>query len=221
MKKDKKEKKERYVPIRDCRFFPNHVSPERARAVAEMEIDWEDLTVDDLIHYYAGSSFRTAMTWVQVVQEMFGEEAVPEAMARFGEKAGMQRMSRWLKRFNTDAMDSEQMAYAQDLVHVIYGPNVIKHCFSQWEDDVCVARRTSCHLYTAAKEMGMDPKLCTYYCDTSAGAYEKLQPGMKTTRTKTLAFGDPYCEHVFSKMEKAPKAEGNPGKVPWPDEVKD
>ena len=40
MKNDNKEENERYVPIRDSRFLPCHTSPERARAVAEMEIDW-------------------------------------------------------------------------------------------------------------------------------------------------------------------------------------
>lgn len=216
-----KNKNEKYVPIRDVRFFPTHVDPERVKAVGDMQIDWEDMTIDDLLAYYAGSSFRAVMLWVQVVEELFGKEAVQKALAKYGEKVGTRRMQNWLRHFKTDALTSEQMAYGQDIIHILYGPNVIKHCFAQWKDDVCVARRTSCHLYTAAKELGMDPKLCTYYCETSAGAYEKLQKGMKTTRPKTLPYGDKYCEHVFSGLKKPPKAEGEPGMVPWPDEVSD
>lgn len=213
-------KKGRYVPLRDTRLFQCHVSPERARAVAESKIDWEDLTIDDLLTYYATNAFRILLSWALIVKELFGEEACKKALAKYAEKAGTRRMQLWLERFNTDALDSEQMAYAQDLAHIMYGPSGIG-CYCQWEDDVCVARRTSCPLNNAAKELGIDPKICLDYCDNSSAQYEKVQPGMKSTRPKAMPLGDPYCEHVFSGLKKAPKAKGNPGKPPWPDEVKD
>ncbi|TAK31835.1 MAG: hypothetical protein EPO21_16475 [Chloroflexota bacterium] len=212
------EAKRRYVPMRDTRFFPAHVSPERAQAVAEFKIDIEDLTVDDLLNYYANQTFKTIMMWYFVVRDMWGEDASKEALAKFAEVAGTRRMQLWLKKFDTDAINSEQMALGQDLCHVLYGPAGLP-AYAQYEGDTCVVRRTNCPWYEATKTLGLDPKLCLTYCDNSSSQYGKVQPGAKSDRPKSLPLGDPYCEHVFSGLKAAPPTDA--GKVPWPDEVKD
>ena len=56
---------------------------------------------------------------------------------------------------------------------------------------------TRCFAYEAMRELGL-PQLCKIYCASDDAYIKAFNPRMKLVRTKTIAAGDPYCDHIWA-----------------------
>ena len=56
---------------------------------------------------------------------------------------------------------------------------------------------TQCVSAEAFEALGC-PELCREYCDTDFAYIKAFNPKMKLIRTKTIAGGDDYCDHIWA-----------------------
>jgi predicted ArsR family transcriptional regulator len=61
-------------------------------------------------------------------------------------------------------------------------------------------RITRCVAYEAFEALGM-PELCRLYCESDHPYIRAYNPNMKLIRTKEIANGDAYCDHVWALEE--------------------
>lgn len=58
-------------------------------------------------------------------------------------------------------------------------------------------RITRCVAYEAFEALGM-PELCKLYCESDYPYIKAYNPEMKLVRTKEIANGDAYCDHIWA-----------------------
>ncbi len=56
---------------------------------------------------------------------------------------------------------------------------------------------TRCVAYEAFAALGL-PEICRLYCDSDYSYIKAFNPDMKMIRTKTIAAGDAYCDHIWT-----------------------
>ena len=63
-------------------------------------------------------------------------------------------------------------------------------------DKQIACKITRCESAEAFKALGC-PEICQEYCDTDFDYIKAFNPKMKLIRTKTIAGGDDYCDHIW------------------------
>jgi len=63
-------------------------------------------------------------------------------------------------------------------------------------DKLIATRITRCRSAEAFKALGA-PELCRLYCDSDYAYIRAFNPKMRMVRTKTIAAGDEYCNHMW------------------------
>lgn len=61
-------------------------------------------------------------------------------------------------------------------------------------------RITRCRSFEAFSHLGA-PEICRLYCDSDYAYIKAFNPRMKMVRTKTIAAGDEYCDHIWALDE--------------------
>lgn len=56
---------------------------------------------------------------------------------------------------------------------------------------------TGCRAFEAFSHLGA-PEICRLYCESDHTYIKAFNPGMKMKRTRTIAAGDAYCDHVWA-----------------------
>ena len=59
---------------------------------------------------------------------------------------------------------------------------------------------TRCVAYEAFEALGM-PELCRLYCESDHAYIKAFNPDMKLIRTRVIAEGAPYCDHIWALEE--------------------
>ena len=54
-----------------------------------------------------------------------------------------------------------------------------------------------CPTYEVYKDYGI-PEVCQKYCDGDFEAFRKVHPKLRVTREHEIAYGDTYCDHVWT-----------------------
>ena len=56
---------------------------------------------------------------------------------------------------------------------------------------------TRCVAFEAFQALGL-PEVCRLYCESDHAYIKAFNPDMKLIRTKTIADGDAYCDHIWA-----------------------
>jgi hypothetical protein len=56
---------------------------------------------------------------------------------------------------------------------------------------------TRCRAFEAFSHLGM-PELCQLYCNSDDAYIKAFNPQMRMIRTRTIASGDAYCDHIWA-----------------------
>lgn len=59
---------------------------------------------------------------------------------------------------------------------------------------------TRCRAWEAFSHLGL-PQLCQLYCESDHPYIKAFNKGMKLVRTKVIAYGDEYCDHIWALEE--------------------
>lgn len=69
-------------------------------------------------------------------------------------------------------------------------------------DSHIATKITRCRAFEAFSLLGA-PEICRLYCDSDYAYIKAYNPDMKLVRTKMIAAGDEYCDHVWALEEAA------------------
>lgn len=184
-----------YKPHQDATEYPGaNISPERSEKIRKLDIAVEDITVDDIVHSVSRNGSSIFYLALKLVSNAHGEEAACDIARKIGYTAGRSNYTKMQKRFGVTTLGPEHAAIYQDTVHILSGSDMA-HCFSEYDDEKCVVRRTRCSFHT-----GHPPgagEYCWFVNEGFKQAYEELDPNLEMTYEKSLTKGDSYCEHVF------------------------
>lgn len=191
----------RYVPHQDAEDYPGaNLSTERAKRIRRLDLGVEEITVDDIVHSVSRNGSSIFYLALKIVSDISGEEVAREVARRIGYTAGRSNYTKMQKRFGVTTLGPERAAIYQDTVHLLSGSDMA-YCFSEYDDEKCVVRRTRCSFHT-----GHPPgagHYCWYVNEGFRQAYEELDPNLEMTYAKSMTKGDPHCEHVFRYRGRA------------------
>lgn len=184
-----------YKPHQDATEYPGaNISPERAEKIRKLDIAVEDITVDDIVYSVSRNGSSIFYLALKLVSDTHGEEAARDIARKIGYTAGRSNYSKMQKRFGVTTLGPERASIYQDTVHLLSGSDMA-YCFSEYDDEKCVVRRTRCSFHTG------HPPGTGHYCwfvnEGFKQAYEELDPNLEVTYAKSMTNGDSYCEHVF------------------------
>lgn len=185
-----------YQPHQDASGYPGADLPaERTDALRRLDVEPSDITVDDIVHNVSrgGSSYWFGL--LRMVSERFGEHEARDMARRFGYIAGRSNFRKMQRRFGVTSLGPERVAKYEDTVHLLSGVDMA-HCFSSYDDEACVLRRTRCSFFTGA------PEGAGHYCrdlnEGMAEAYRELDPGLvEVSYATSMIDGNAECVHVF------------------------
>jgi hypothetical protein len=126
----------------------------------------------------------------EFVEELGEEQAFPiieRAFAKWNVQNG-QKLAKELGSNSFEAMAASQQQGAQDLD----GFEVL-----EVTDREIKTKITRCVAYEAFEALGM-PELCKLYCESDYPYIKAYNPNMKLVRTKEIANGDEYCDHIWA-----------------------
>jgi hypothetical protein len=186
----------RYEPHQDASGYPGaDLSAARAESLRRLDVEVEDITVDDIVHNVSRNGSSVWFGLLRMVAERFGEEEARDMARRFGYTAGRSNFRKMQRRFGVTSLGPERVARYEDTVHLLSGVDMA-HCFSSYDDETCVLRRTRCSFHTGAPAGA--GHYCRYLNEGMAQAYRELDPGLvEVDYATSLIDGDPECTHVF------------------------
>ena len=147
----------------------------------------------------------------QMLQERIDQYKLAVSFAReFIEELGEEKALPILKQ----AFDSIQVQNGQDLAEQL-GDNSFEayaDYLRKWfdgsdslqilevTDREIKTKITRCRTWEALGHLGL-PQLCELYCESDHPYIKAFNPNMKLVRTKVIALGDEYCDHIWALEE--------------------
>ncbi len=185
----------RYVPHQDAQGYPGaNLPPERVERIRRLDLGIEEITVDDIVHNVSRNGSSIFYMALKLVSEACGEEVARDIARKIGYTAGLSNYKKMQRRFGVTTLGPERTAIYEDTVHLLSGSDMA-YCFSEYDDEKCVVRRTRCSFHTG------HPTGAGHYCwflnEGFKQAYEELDPNVEVTYDTSMTKGDSYCEHVF------------------------
>lgn len=186
-----------YDPTRNLRFYPGaSLSEERKHKVLNFEVDLDDVTVDDIVFNTARANTGTFYALVALIEETYGEEAARDLVREMGYRGGKRNIPAWLAANGVEKGSAELMSKYQDYAHAMRGPDHA-NAYSEWEDNICQVRRTTCAWHTGRPE-GME-SYCKYSSEGFLEAYRESDGALEQAKIEAcMSFGDDHCHHVFT-----------------------
>ena len=134
---------------------------------------------------------RLAVAFAREFVAEVGEQPAMKACARAFEKLQVEHGKKLAERLGSNTLPS----LAEDLrkrAEEIPGLNIL-----DVTDTQIVTKITRCRAFLAFQHLGM-PDLCKLYCASDDAFIKAFNPKMKLIRTKTIAGGDEYCDHIWA-----------------------
>lgn len=185
-----------YKPHQDASGYPGAKLPlERTEKLRKLDVEVDDITVEDIVHSVSrnGSSIFFAM--LRMVAEAYGEEDAQTFARRFGYMVGRSNYKKMQSRYGVTSLGAERMSQYEDTVHLLGGVDMA-HCFSEYNDNTCVIRRTRCSFHTGAPDGA--GHYCRYVNEGFGQAYQELDPKIiEATYGPSMTNGAAECVHVF------------------------
>jgi hypothetical protein len=193
----------RYEPYQDASGYPGtDISEERVEQLRNLDLTRDEITVDDIVYMVARNGSSIFFLLMRMISETCGEEVAVALARRFGYIVGKSNYRKMQRRFGVTTLGPERLAMYEDTVHLLGGPDMA-YCFSEYDQQTCVIRRTRCAFHTG------HPPGTGHYCplinEGFAAAYRECDPGLlQADYAKSMARGDEHCEHVFRYASARP-----------------
>jgi len=145
-----------------------------------------DARLQDRINRY-----EMAVAFARQMIEELGEEQAYGILARAFEKMQLKNAAQLRERLGGNSLellaeDNRRTAQALDNFDVL-----------EATDRHVALKITRCVAYEAFKALGL-PEICRLYCESDHAYIKAFNPDMKLIRTKTIAAGDAYCDHIWA-----------------------
>jgi hypothetical protein len=192
-----------YKPHQNAAGYPGtNISEERAERLRKLDVQRDEITVDDIVYMVSRNGSSIFFLLMRMVSETCGEEVAVDLARRFGYIVGKSNYRKMQRRFGVTTLGPERLAIYEDTVHLLGGPDMA-YCFSDYDEQTCVIRRTRCAFQT-----GHPPgtgHYCPFINEGFAEAYTECDPGLlEADYPKSMARGDSHCEHVFRYADATP-----------------
>jgi hypothetical protein len=185
-----------YKPYQDASGYPGTgVTEERAGRLRNLDLTRDEITVDDIVYMVSRNGSSIFFLLMRMISESCGEEVALDLARRFGYIVGKSNYRKMQRRFGVTTLGPERLSMYEDTVHLLGGPDMA-YCFSDYDEQTCVIRRTRCAFHTG------HPPGTGHYCplinEGFAEAYLECDPGLVSADySSSMARGDDHCEHVF------------------------
>jgi hypothetical protein len=186
---------DRYQPFRNADGYPGaDLSAERVEQIRRLEVPVDEISLDDIVHSVSRNGSGTFFLLMMLVAQTAGQAAADEIAEQFGYVVGRTNYRKMQRRFGVTTLGPERLSMYEDTVHRLSGSDMA-YCFSEYDDDTCVVRRTRCAFHTGAPDG--TGHLCPLVNRGFARAYQECDPLLEADYTQSLAWGDDECRHVF------------------------
>lgn len=194
-----------YESHRDASRYPGaNLSEDRKDQIRKLEIAPDEITVDDIVYSVSRNSSSIFFMLMRMVSQTCGEDVAVDFARRFGYTVGRSNYRKQQQRFGVTTLGLERLAMYEDTVHLLGGSDMA-YCFSEYNEQMCVIRRTRCAFHTGAPEDAAH--YCPFLNEGFERAYRESDPELEMEYPKSLARGDEYCEHVFRYRDDGGKSE--------------
>ena len=134
--------------------------------------------------------YKMAVAIAKELVEELGEEEAHAILQRASNKMQAQVLKDRARRLGSNSFKTlvdycRKLATERDNLKVL-----------EITDDRLALKLTRCRAFEAFEHLGA-PEICRLYCDTDFSSIKAFNPEIKLLRTKTIASGDGYCDHVF------------------------
>ena len=136
-------------------------------------------------------NIELAVAFGKEFTEELGEEHAHAVMLRAFEKRQIQAAHDLAEKLGDNSLEAlaeyyRQQATERDNLEVL-----------EVTDRHVALKITRCRAWEAYSHLGA-PEICRLYCNSDDAYIEAFNPNMKMIRTKTLATGDEYCDHIWA-----------------------
>ena len=138
--------------------------------------------------------YEMAVAFAKQMVEELGEPRALAIMARALEKMQVKVAQDLAQKLGDNSLAAlaehiRQQAAQRDNLQVV-----------EITDKLIATRVTRCRSAEAFKHLGA-PEICRLYCDSDYAYIRAFNPKMRMVRTKTIAAGDEYCNHIWALDE--------------------
>jgi len=145
-----------------------------------------DARLQDRINRY-----ELAVAFARELVEELGEEKAFPIIERAFTKLQIQNGQKLAKELGSNSFET-MAEYQRQLERDLDGIEVL-----EVTDREIKTKITRCVAYEAFDALGM-PELCPLFCESDHPYIKAYNPDMKLVRTKEIANGDAYCDHIWA-----------------------
>ncbi len=170
----------KYRPVSDWGAMTGaRTSRRRINKLVQFQFnDEKDLSNDDLFATHAEMFKRIFYAFAIAGEELWGEEKALQLFDRMGYNMGMRGWQLVQQRFNSDKVAPAQIAWYQDMAHLLYGPGT--HAYGHYDAMNCICTREKC-LFKPPEGLEDKAKYCEIFDRAYIRGYMDVQPGLVCT----------------------------------------
>ena len=138
--------------------------------------------------------YELAVAFAKEFAAELGQERTLEIVGRAFEKVQVKAARELAEQLGSNTVDAlaahyRKLASERDNLDVL-----------EVTDRSVAVKISRCRAWEAFSHLGA-PELCSCYCDSDYAYVEAFNPKMQLIRTKTIAAGDEYCDHIFAMKD--------------------
>jgi hypothetical protein len=138
--------------------------------------------------------YRLAAYFARELIEELGEEEALPILKRAFDNLQVQNARDLVEKLGDNSFE----AYAQHLRKLAEDSDSLQ--IYEVTDREVKTKITRCPAWEAFSHLGL-PQLCHLYCESDHPYIKAFNPNMKLVRTKVIAYGDEYCDHIWALEE--------------------
>jgi len=145
-----------------------------------------DPKVEEMVKQY-----ELAAAFAEEFTAEVGEQRAGQIMARAFEKVQAKTARELAKRLGSNSIEAladhyRRLEKEKDNLELL-----------EVTDRHIAMKISRCRAWEAFKHLGA-PEICRLYCESDYAYIKAFNPKMKLIRTKTIAAGDEYCDHIWA-----------------------
>lgn len=191
-----------YKPFRDLRFYPGrNIDPERKKALADLKLDANELTTDDIAWNLGILWTRAMYVTLDVARQRYGDEAAHELAEELGYQLAKANLVKWIKSHQITDLTPEDFARFQDNRHALGGAKHAETYISYDETGVQLYR-TGCGYHDNRPE-GHE-SFCQYSAPGFFRGYAEIDPRIsaRIICCRSRGDADDRCEIRFDFKQR-------------------
>ena len=138
--------------------------------------------------------YRLAVYFARELIEELGEEKAQPILEQAFDRIQVQNGRDLAEELGDNGFE----AFAEHLRKLAEGSDSLQ--ILEVTDREIKTKITRCRAWEAFSHLGL-PQLCQLYCESDHPYIKAFNPNMKLIRTKVIAYGDEYCDHVWALEE--------------------